>query len=81
VKRGGSPRPRQGLPNLVWALAVTHFTSAAGGLVRSFLVLYLTQEQRLSLATGAEANEPAQPERKVTQLELRVPEAVSGSAS
>jgi DNA recombination protein RmuC len=38
-------------------------------------------EQRLSLATGAEANEPAQPERKVTQLELRVPGAVSGSAS
>jgi DNA recombination protein RmuC len=38
-------------------------------------------EQRLSLATGAEANEPVQPERKVTQLELRVPGAVSGSAS
>jgi len=38
-------------------------------------------EQRLSLATGAEAIEPAQPERKVTQLELRVPGTVSGSAS
>jgi DNA recombination protein RmuC len=38
-------------------------------------------EQRLSVATGAEAGEPAQPERKVTQLELRVPGTVSGSAS
>ena len=37
------------LPNLVWALAATHFVSRAGGLVRSFLVLYLTQEQQLSL--------------------------------
>ena len=45
-------RPRWGLPDLVWALAATHFVSAAGGLVRSFLVLYLTQEQRLSLATA-----------------------------
>jgi len=34
-------------------------------------------EQRLSLATGAEASEPAQPERKVAQLELRVPGAAS----
>jgi DNA recombination protein RmuC len=38
-------------------------------------------EQRLAIATGAEADEPAQPERKVTQLELRVPGTVSGSAS
>ena len=38
-------------------------------------------EQRLSLATGAEASEPAQPERKVAQLELRVPGTASGSAS
>ena len=45
-------RPRWGLPDLVWALAATHFVSAAGGLVRSFLVLYLTQEQQLSLATA-----------------------------
>jgi hypothetical protein len=36
-------------------------------------------EQRLTLATGAETREPSQPERKVTQLELRVP--ASGSAS
>lgn len=41
-----------GLPNLVWALAATHFVSRAGGLVRSFLVLYLTQERHLSLATA-----------------------------
>jgi MFS family permease len=40
------------LPNLVWALAATHFVSRAGGLVRSFLVLYLTQERHLSLATA-----------------------------
>jgi DNA recombination protein RmuC len=38
-------------------------------------------EQRLTLATGAETREPAQPERKVTQLELRVPATVSGSGS
>jgi MFS family permease len=41
-----------GLPDLVWALAATHFVSAAGGLVRSFLVLYLTQDQQLPLATA-----------------------------
>jgi MFS family permease len=40
------------LPPLVWALAATHFVSRAGGLVRSFLVLYLTQELELSLATA-----------------------------
>ena len=34
-------------------------------------------EQRLAIATGAETSEPAQPERKVTQLELRVPGAAS----
>lgn len=45
---------RLGLPNLVWALAATHFVSRAGGLVRSFLVLYLTQAQQLS-ATAAGA--------------------------
>ena len=37
---------------LVWALAATHFVSRAGGVVRSFLVLYLTQEQQLSPATA-----------------------------
>jgi MFS family permease len=41
-----------GLPHLVWALAATYFVSRAGGVVRSFLVLYLTQEQGLSLATA-----------------------------
>src|SRR4051812_6237177 len=43
---------RFGLPNLVWALAATHFVSRAGGVVQSFLVLYLTQEQGLSLSTA-----------------------------
>jgi MFS family permease len=43
---------RFGLPHLVWALAATYFVSRAGGLVLSFLVLYLTQEQDLSLATA-----------------------------
>jgi MFS family permease len=38
------------LPPLVWTLAATYFVSRAGGVVRSFLVLYLTQEQQLSLA-------------------------------
>lgn len=40
------------LPRVVWAVAATHFVSRAGGLVRSFLVLYLTQEQHLSPATA-----------------------------
>ena len=40
------------LPQLVWALAAVHLVSRAGGLVRSFLVLYLTQEQGLSPATA-----------------------------
>ena len=53
VPAGNRPaRPHLELPNLVWALAATHFVSSAGGLVRSFLVLYLTQEQQLSLATA-----------------------------
>src|SRR5919106_784168 len=47
-----SARRRSDLPRLVWALAATHFVSRAGGVVRSFLVLYLTQEQQLSLATS-----------------------------
>ncbi|WP_205624095.1 MFS transporter [Amycolatopsis vancoresmycina] len=41
-----------GLPRLVWALAATHFVGRAGGVVRSFLVLYLTQAQHLSPATA-----------------------------
>jgi MFS family permease len=41
-------RRRLNLPNLVWALAATHFVSRAGGVVQSFLVLYLTQEQHLT---------------------------------
>ncbi|MBO2450738.1 MFS transporter [Actinomadura barringtoniae] len=45
-------RTRSGLPNLVWALAATHFVSRAGGAVQSFLVLYLTQEQRLTPTTA-----------------------------
>ncbi|MGW3994764.1 MFS transporter [Amycolatopsis sp. NPDC004772] len=43
---------RQGLPKLVWALAATHFVGRAGGVVRSFLVLYLTQAQHLSAASA-----------------------------
>ncbi|MGH8883120.1 MAG: MFS transporter, partial [Stackebrandtia sp.] len=43
---------RLDLPPLVWALAATHFVSRAGGPVRSFLVLYLTQDQGLSLASA-----------------------------
>jgi MFS family permease len=45
-------RGRLGLPHVVWALAATYFVSRAGGVVRSFLVLYLTQQQQLSLATA-----------------------------
>jgi MFS family permease len=53
VSAGSRPaRRRSDLPHLVWALAATHFVSRAGGLARSFLVLYLTQEQQLSLATA-----------------------------
>lgn len=44
-------RPRQGLPKLVWALAATYFVGRAGGVARSFLVLYLTQARHLSPAT------------------------------
>ncbi|MEU4254354.1 MFS transporter [Amycolatopsis sp. NPDC026612] len=40
--------PRMGLPHLVWALAATHFVGRAGGVVRAFLVLYLTQAQHFS---------------------------------
>ncbi|MEV0389437.1 MFS transporter [Nonomuraea sp. NPDC050643] len=50
----GSPPPRLrlGLPDLVWALAATHFVSRAGAVVQSFLVLYLTQEQHLTPTTA-----------------------------
>jgi len=44
--------PELGLPTLVWALAATHFVGRAGGVVRSFLVLYLTQAQHLSPASA-----------------------------
>ncbi len=37
---------------LVWALTATHFVSRAGGVARSFLVLYLTQERGLSATTA-----------------------------
>ncbi|MBC9717433.1 MFS transporter [Streptomyces sp. TRM66268-LWL] len=47
-------RTRLDLPQLVWALAATHFVSRAGSVVQSFLVLYLTQEQGLTpTAAGA----------------------------
>ncbi|MEU0879114.1 MFS transporter [Lentzea sp. NPDC005914] len=45
-------RPLLELPKLVWALAATQFVGRAGGVVRSFLVLYLTQAQHLSPATA-----------------------------
>jgi MFS family permease len=45
-------RLRLDLPNLVWALAATHFVSRAGGVAQSFLVLYLTQEQQLAPTTA-----------------------------
>jgi MFS family permease len=45
-------RRSPGLPKLVWALAATHFVGRAGGVARSFLVLYLTQAQHLSPATA-----------------------------
>src|SRR5690348_9311840 len=45
-------KPRLGLPKLVWALAATHFVGRAAGVVRSFMVLYLTQAQHLSPATA-----------------------------
>src|SRR5690349_2743331 len=37
---------------LVGALTATHFVSRAGGVARSFLVLYLTQERGLSATTA-----------------------------
>jgi MFS family permease len=47
------PRPsRARQSSLVWALTATHFVSRAGGVARSFLVLYLTQERDLSPATA-----------------------------
>ncbi|TWF74986.1 putative MFS family arabinose efflux permease [Pseudonocardia hierapolitana] len=47
-----SPRARPRPSSLVWALTATHFVSRAGGLARSFLVLYLTQERGLSPTTA-----------------------------
>jgi len=49
------PRPtraRSKRSGLVWALTATHFVSRAGGMARSFLVLYLTQERQLSPTTA-----------------------------
>ncbi|MGX1778840.1 MFS transporter [Nocardia brasiliensis] len=45
-------RLRLNLPDLVWALAATHFVSRAGGVAQSFLVLYLTQERQLTPTTA-----------------------------
>ena len=43
----------QGTPtSLVRALTAVHFVSRAGGMARSFLVLYLTQERQLSPTTA-----------------------------
>jgi MFS family permease len=46
------PRARLRPSSLVWALTATHFVSRAGGVARSFLVLYLTQERGLSATTA-----------------------------
>src|SRR5919198_6548802 len=46
------PRARLRQSSLVWALTATHFVSRAGGMARSFLVLYLTQERHLSPTTA-----------------------------
>src|ERR671930_652270 len=46
------PRTRLRQSSLVWALTATHFVSRAGGVARSFLVLYLTQERQLSPTTA-----------------------------
>ncbi|WP_067536418.1 MFS transporter [Nocardia crassostreae] len=50
---GRSPSSlRLNLPDLVWALAATHLVSRAGGVVQSFLVLYLTQDRHLTPTTA-----------------------------
>jgi len=46
------PRPRSRRSSLVWALTATHFVSRAGGVARSFLVFFLTQERDLSPTTA-----------------------------
>jgi MFS family permease len=51
----GAARPFRswsGLPGPVGAVATCHFVSRAGGFAQTFLVLYLTQERRLSPATA-----------------------------
>jgi MFS family permease len=45
-------RSWSGPPGLVGAVATCHFVSRAGGFVQTFLVLYLTQERRLSPSTA-----------------------------
>ncbi|WP_067469949.1 MFS transporter [Actinomadura macra] len=46
------PQVRLRRSSLVWALTATHFVSRAGGVARSFLVLYLTQERGLAPTTA-----------------------------
>jgi MFS family permease len=46
------PRARSRQSSLVRALTATHFVTRAGGVARSFLVLYLTQEVGLSPTTA-----------------------------
>jgi MFS family permease len=48
----GPSRGRLGLPSLVWAVAASQFVSRAGALPQSFLVLYLTQDRGLAVATA-----------------------------
>lgn len=52
--RGRSVRPVRArrLPRPFWALATCHFVNRAGGFVQPFLVLYLTQDRGVSVATA-----------------------------
>ncbi|HYJ66456.1 MAG TPA: MFS transporter [Nocardioidaceae bacterium] len=50
-RRVGQPRTRR-LPAAFWAVAACHFVNRVGGFVQPFLVLYLTQEHGVSVATA-----------------------------
>lgn len=45
-------RARVALPRVIWALAACHLVISAGGFGRTFLVLYLTQDRRLSASSA-----------------------------
>jgi MFS family permease len=52
LRRNSAARIRLGLPGVIAALAACHFVSRAGGFAQTFLVLYLTEDRRLSPATA-----------------------------